>query len=1104
MSHCVHAEAIVRRQGALEFLRGLPNEGEAWIVAPSSLALDALSRGYVRSRGAGAVMGWHRTTFARFALRFAEPSLWSAGRVVASRVLLQALVVRVVATQKHLGRFEPLRSAPGFPAALLDTLSELRHAGLGASAPLPADLAALLVAYEEVLDAEKIADSAMVFEAARENLPASLGPLLLHDVCVASEVEARFARAALERASSAWVSIPKGAWRTERALAHGAAHCPPERAPSAEAPLAGFAACLFEERASPDVPDAALEFLSAPGEAREALEIARKALLFAGQGIRFERMAVVLREPGRYAAHLEEAFGRASIPFHARRGTRRPSPAGRAFVALLRTAREGLSARRFAEYLSFGQVPADEHGEPPSARSRFVPLDDEFARPGAQPSSQSRDDAQPDTEPSERSEAQAEVVSGGGLRAPMAWERLLVEAAVLGSMDRWTRRVRGLLAQLEVEVAEAEREGGESPDLRRKQAQLIGLERFALPLLQLLESLPASAGWSRWLPLLRALAERGLRQPEPVLRALLELEPLAALEQGAAEVDLDDVLLVLEARVTTSSDASDSTSEGAVLFAAPDDLAGLDFDVVFVAGLAEKVFPARIAEDPLLLDSARSGFSQVLCTNNERANEERFRLILAVGASTQRIVLSYPRLDVQASRPRTPSFYLLELWRAKCGNLPRADELSRRAADALDARLGWPAPKDAQHAVDDIEYDLGLLERLLRAPESESGGLARYLLTENPHLGRALRARAERWSRKKWRPSDGLVLADAAGRAALAPHQLAARSFSPTALQHYAACPYRFYLQAILRLGPREEKSSAYELNPLERGSLVHQIQFEFLLEVRERGWLPLITADLGAAHDLLDEIAGRVVTAKEDELAPAIPRVWHDQITDIRADMHEWLRRMAADAEFQPAFFELAFGLAGRGGERDPRSRDEPVPLDCGIQLRGSIDLVEVNAAGVYRATDYKTGKIRAKQDEDVIKGGAILQPVFYALTLEQILGQEGKSAIVDGGRLAYCTFQGGFANIDMKLDEAARDAASAVGQAVGSALEHGFLPAAPAEGECKYCDFKSVCGPYEEIRTHVKPGGRPEKKLTKQPADSAPPPAHVLYKLGALRRHK
>jgi ATP-dependent helicase/nuclease subunit B len=82
-------------------------------------------------------------------------------------------------------------------------------------------------------------------------------------------------------------------------------------------------------------------------------------------------MAVLLRSPEEYRANLEEAFNRAGISVHFDRGTRRPDPAGRAFCALLKCATEGLSARRFAEYLSLGQVPdAVIGGAPPVAASR--------------------------------------------------------------------------------------------------------------------------------------------------------------------------------------------------------------------------------------------------------------------------------------------------------------------------------------------------------------------------------------------------------------------------------------------------------------------------------------------------------------------------------------------------------------------------------------------------------------------------------------------------------------------------------------------------------------------------------------------------------------
>ena len=114
-----------------------------------------------------------------------------------------------------------------------------------------------------------------------------------------------------------------------------------------------------------------VRFFSAPGEGRECVEIARRILDEVRAGVRFDEIAVFVRSPEQYAGLLEHAFrrvkapepaagGRASdigIPAWFERGTRRPHPAGRAFLAILACACEKLSARRFAEYLSLAQVP---------------------------------------------------------------------------------------------------------------------------------------------------------------------------------------------------------------------------------------------------------------------------------------------------------------------------------------------------------------------------------------------------------------------------------------------------------------------------------------------------------------------------------------------------------------------------------------------------------------------------------------------------------------------------------------------------------------------------------------------------------------------------
>jgi CRISPR/Cas system-associated exonuclease Cas4 (RecB family) len=76
-----------------------------------------------------------------------------------------------------------------------------------------------------------------------------------------------------------------------------------------------------------------------------------------------------------------------------------------------------------------------------------------------------------------------------------------------------------------------------------------------------------------------------------------------------------------------------------------------------------------------------------------------------------------------------------------------------------------------------------------------------------------------------------------------------------------------------------------------------------------------------------------------------------------------------------------------------------------------------------------------------------------------------------VDCGRLYFCTSAGGFAEVIVPLDPQARDSIAQVASIIGEALDEPFLPAAPAERQCAWCDYQTVCGPYEELRTQRKP---------------------------------
>lgn len=1083
-----------RKERALAHLRERKRASEGLAIGTS---LDAMTDLYANlAREGRAVFGEHRVTLARLAAQIAAPRLAAMGLATAGPLPLEALCARVVAalgSAGKLGRFAKVSGRPGLPRAVARTLRETRTAGLGTEALLEVapDLARVHEEYERELSLHGLADRAVVFRVAAErarsgDTPFAGLPILLFDVALSPGIEADFIAALAGRSRSVLATVPAGDTVTEEVLV-SALGARVERAVSSTegSSLERLQAYLFEERALPraDMGDD-VHVLSAPGESRECVEVARALRDEAELGTRFDEMAVLLRAPGSYRAHLAEALRRAGIPAVFAFGTKTPDPAGRALLSLLACAAEEFSAQRFAEYLSLGEVPdATALGAPPEAppeAERWAVPDEEMVPLAMARTAPTDEDAERE---SVRVFAETAPVAAGSLRAPRRWEHFLAQAAVIGGEPRYEERLDLLGRQMKTALQELP--DPDSLEAARIQRDLDDLERlraFAVPLVRELSALPERALWSEWLDKLGALATRAVRHPDRVLSVLAELWPM----REVGPVELSEVRLVLGRRLADLVVNKTEKRYGHVLVGPIEDARGLSFDVVVVPGLAERLFPQKVAEDPILPDAARRILrerypTRALPTNDDRIGKERLALRIAVGAAKKRAVLSYPRVDMDQSRPRVPSFYGLEVLRAAEGRLPGFDEMARRAEQGSAARIGWPAPDRSHDAIDDAEHDLALLEELFRLPENQTDGNARYLLNANPHLARALRFRAQRWEVSRFTGADGLIMREEkrnnvvvkrplqAALDALAKHGLSQRSFSPTALQTYASCPYKFVLYTIHKLAPRDAPDRIEELDALSRGSLVHETQYELLTSLRKKELLPIKRATMEAARAELYEVLTRVAEKYRQDLLPSIERVWDDTVAGIYADLIEWLRLEGRDAEergWEPAYFELSFGLPDRK-ESDENSQVEPVPLDCGLSLRGSIDLVERRRDGSLRATDHKTGKARAEEGER-IAGGERLQPVLYALALEKLFPRTR----VDGGRLFYCTSAGGFEDVNVPLDHEARAKADIVASTIGGAIDSAFLPAAPAPGACRFCDFKAVCGPYEEERLRKKKG--------------------------------
>jgi CRISPR/Cas system-associated exonuclease Cas4 (RecB family) len=1020
---------------ARRFLADWTGSREVVVLGATKAAADE----FVRGSSNGGLLGVHAMTLTQLAASIASRAMGEAGLAPLTRLGAEAVAARIADAAleaRQLKYFKPVADAPGFARAAAATLTELRLQKIEAPdlrrAGKPgADLAYLLGLFDEQLEERALADLADVLALATREVCEQghrwVGlPLVLLDVPIDYRAQREFVDALAVRAAAVFEGRLEACTGQE----------------TCATALDRVRRYLFSAEAPDGQCDSDLIF-SAPGEGLECVEIARR---IRESETPFDRIAILLRDPTRYQPLVEDALRRAGIPEYFSRGTARPDPAGRAFLALLACAGEGCTATRFAEYLSLDQVPRlDAQGAPPRPLRRFVAADDELIAAVEGPVEE---------EPREQPQVFA---------APAQWEKMLVDAAVVGGYERWQRRLRGLENELRQKLTEVHREDDPSRVRIEKQlAQLGNLERFALPLIEYLQTFAEGATWGVWLDRLTELAGMSLRWPDSVLSVLAELKPMS--EVGP--VELDEVYAVLAERLGTLRREPPRRRYGRVFVGSIEEARGRVFDVVFLPGLAEGVFPKRVFEDPLLLDERREQVSADLARRHDRDVKERLLLRIAAAAATKTLTVSYPRVNVEQARPRVPSFYALEVLRAAEGRLPNLREFEKRAASGSPTRLDWPAPKEAAEAIDDAEYDLAWL----RASKNIKGS-GRYLMEVSPTLAESLRTRWKRWDRRKWRDADGIIDADAPTLAALEGHRLRARSYSPSSLQQFATCPYKFLLYGILQIRKREESVALEQMDPLTRGALFHAVQFEFLGTLKEKGLLPFAADRLGTVLEIADQVLDRVAAEQAENLAPAIPRVWDNEIEDIRTDLRGWAQQTAAQQDWIPERFEFAFGLKEHTEHRDPSSTSNEAVILDGVRVRGSIDLIERHASrDALRITDHKTGK-RPENAPVYVGGGAVLQPTVYALAAEELL-----HATVESSRLFYCTQRGDYSECHVPITPEARQRIGQVVEAIDGAIVTGFLPAAPVAGACALCDYQSICGPYEEQRTHRKPKDRLE----------------------------
>ncbi len=758
----------------------------------------------------------------------------------------------------------------------------------------------------------------------------------------------------------------------------------------------------FQPVPVPAAPPAAaveMQILSAPGEEAEAREVARRLLRAADREVPFDRMAVVTRTAAALPL-LAETLERTGVPITAPTlfslASRR---SGRALSRLLDLADGEFATTPVLEFLLL--VPA-----------RWQ----EWAGIAADP-------------------------------VPSAWERVARRAGLGVGIEAWRRQLmRERQALLDSRPPEAE---APSRTALAAAAACAELAQVAEALVAELRRFPARARWSEFAALTAECVERVFVDTEETRALRAALAALAALDALPAprpsRSDFREALrhLLGEARVPAPA-----SRPGGVTLGTAEELYGLDFDVLCLAGLQEGEWPGPVAEDPVLPDRDRavvgdkSGLPGALPLRADQLERQRWLFQAASAGARRQLVLGYARLDPATGAARLPSELLLELAEGREG----------RRLDYEDfARLSWcervPLRRRETPSAGPIlsleEFD-DIAVAALPPPAAR-----RYVRLLGPGPARGLALAASRQVRRRFTAFDGL-LADAALRSELA-GRVRSQPFSASQLALYSTCPFKFFLRQQLRLEPLEREERR-EPSALEVGILVHRI-----LEAFHRGLesddVDFEAASFATLRERLLQAASTCFAAREETGAQRATLLWDIRKQQLRDDLVRFLRqerqRAAEDPGWVPWRFEFAFGPEGPVSPAVQRGADA-------LRLRGKIDRIDrhLRHPGL-RVVDYKSGRARAGKREP----GAV-QLVLYLLAASR-----GDTACLEHseGRFVHVTRRGGFEVQRLAGTRvlARRADFDTLVREVAAGIEAGeFFPQPGENGvHCRACDYRGLC---------------------------------------------
>ena len=729
------------------------------------------------------------------------------------------------------------------------------------------------------------------------------------------------------------------------------------------------------------------KLMNVPGEEQEIREIVRRILALAGDaGMRFGEIALVIPSVETYGALCREVFDEANVPYYLRADSRSGrSAAAKGARGLLAMLGGAIERRDLVEFLvSLPLRPAGERGG----------TSDHFA----------------------------------------LWVRKSAEAGLAGERG-WVKESAALVTRLAL-TAEKGVEERAALEAATEVDSLIGT------IVRALESARRESTWRDHATAFATLVRELFPESEDRETVCGAIEGLSALDRTGSSVSFETFSLIAEAVLSEIGSSVGRFGGDGVNILTFAGARGLSFKAVFIPGLAERIFPTTVRQDPLLADHVRcelnaiSGGAIFLSTKADRLDEEALLFELARRSARDEIVCSYPRFEEGTGKERIPSSFLRFIEAYSIDGAHKAgldhERISRVAPAARGVEL---------LSVDELDFEKA------RGYAGGAGGA----LPDNIFFSRGARLVRGRWGTPTFTPYDGVFSSKGALAGLRAILEARKWRFAPTSLETYAGCPFDYFLTRILGVEVLEEPERMVSLAPRERGILIHRILARLFGELKERGLLPLSAAPAEEVFGIADLVVTRILEEFPKTNPVGLPVFWEMDKRLVRESVRLLIEeeRLEGDS-FVPSQFERSFG----------RDRDGVgVSCECGgraVFFQGRIDRIDTAADGRFRVIDYKTGKLAGK-DQDLAHGTALQLPI-YLMAAARILGAEiragearyrhvgageGRSTVAFSGSL----WDEGKAGFEKTIDVITRG------------IERGIF-FAPADGEaCRNCDVRIAC---------------------------------------------